>query len=285
VTGTERVRISIGVPSLNYGRFLGACLESIRSQTHSNLEVLIADGGSTDDSLNVIGDFVAADRRFRLVSTVDTGQADAVQKAFEASSGHIFGFLNADDCLLRADTVELAAFSLREHTSAAIVSFGGWYIDQAGTRLKPVGRRYDPRSSYDGLRRRTALLQPGTFWRRAVQEQFPFRTDMSYAFDVWFFYQAFQTFDWIVRPEQVAGYRLHGANKSAGVKADRVLELAEFERFKYGDRSLRARYLRRVAAAVRASERLPRGGAAARRALYIAVNSMSAATAYRLPGI
>jgi hypothetical protein len=39
VTGTEQVRVSIGVPSLNYGRFLGACLESIRSQTHSNFEV------------------------------------------------------------------------------------------------------------------------------------------------------------------------------------------------------------------------------------------------------
>jgi glycosyltransferase involved in cell wall biosynthesis len=285
VTGTDHVRVSIGVPSLNYGPFLGACLESIRSQTHSNLEVLIADGGSTDESLEVVESFVAADSRFRLISTADTGQADAVQKAFLASSGDVFGFLNADDCLLRDDTVELAVSTLREHTNSAIVSFGGWYINPAGARLKPVSRRYDPRSGTEGLRRRTALLQPGTFWRRAVQERFPFRTEMSYAFDVWFFYQAFQAYGWIFRPEQVAGYRLHGGNKSAGVRSDRVLELAEFESFKYGAGSLRAWYLQRIAVAVGAAERLSRGGAGARRALYVAVNSLSAATAYRLPGI
>jgi glycosyltransferase involved in cell wall biosynthesis len=279
------MQVSIAVPSFNYGRYLRACLASLQAQTHADIEVLIADAGSTDGSLDVIASFTAADPRFRFVSRSDRGQADAVQNAFDVSRGDVFGFLNADDCLLRNDSVELAVTTLQEHPGSGIVSFGGWYIDAAGNRLKPVGRRYDPRSGYEGLRRRTALLQPGTFWRRAVQERFPFRTDMSYAFDVWFFYRAFGAFHWIFRPEQVAGFRLHGANKSAGVRADRVLELAEFEGFKYGEGSLRARYLQRVAAAVSATERLPRGGAGARHALYLTVNSLSAATAYRLPGI
>jgi glycosyltransferase involved in cell wall biosynthesis len=277
--------VSIAVPSFNYGRYLGACLASLEAQTYDDIEVLIGDAGSTDESLDVIASVAAADPRFRLFSRSDRGQADAVQKAFGVSRGEVFSFLNADDCFLRNDAVELAVATFRAQPDSGVVSFGGCYIDPSGNRLKPVGRRYNPRSGYEGLRRRTALLQPGTFWRRAVQERFPFRTDLSYVFDVWFLLRAYGAFPWIFRGEQVAGFRLHGSNKSAGVRADRVLELAEFERFKYGEGSLRARYLMRVAAAVSATERLPRGGADARRALYLAVNSLSVATAYRLPGI
>jgi glycosyltransferase involved in cell wall biosynthesis len=285
VTGTEQVRVSIGVPSLNYGPFLGACLDSIRSQTHSNLEVLIADGGSSDESLDVVASFVAADSRFRLISTADSGQADAVQKAFIASSGEIFGFLNADDCFMRKDTVQLAVSTFNTHPEAGLVSFGGLYIDESGNARSPVRRRYHPRAGRDRIRYRTAMLQPGTFWRREVQERFPLRTDLSYVFDSWFFFQAFHAFPWIFRIEKTAGYRLHGANKSAGVRADRIRELARFEAFKFGDGSFRERYLHAVADIAHSAGQLPAGRRLAARTLYLVTNILSVATHYRLPSI
>jgi glycosyltransferase involved in cell wall biosynthesis len=285
VTRDEQVRVSIGVPSLNYGRFLSSCLESIRLQTHTNLEVLIADGGSTDDSLDVVARFVESDRRFRLISVADSGQADAVQKAFMASSGAIFTFLNADDCFMRQDATALAVSTFGTHPEAGLVSFGGWYIDETGTARRPVRRRYHPRAGRERIRYRTAMLQPSTFWRREVQELFPLRTDLSYVFDNWFFFQAFQTFPWIFRSERMAGYRLHGANKSEGVRPDRIRELARFEAFKFSDGAFRERYLYAVADIARLASRLPAGRRMAQKAIYLATNSLSFATCYRLPGI
>jgi glycosyltransferase involved in cell wall biosynthesis len=280
-----QVPVSIAVPSLNYGRFLGACLESIRSQTYKHLEVLIAEGGSGDDSLDVVARFVAADPRFRLVSTADNGQADAVQKAFMASSGDVFGFLNADDCFLRPDAVELAMSTFHAHPEAGLVSFGGWYMDENGTARKPVRRRYQPQAGRERIRYRTAMLQPGTFWRREVQERFPLRTDLTYVFDNWFFFEAFHEFPWIFRKERTAGYRLHGGNKSEGIREDRIRELARFEGFKFGSGSYRERYLNAVANIAQRVGQLPVGCRVAQNAVYLATNGLSFATRYRLPGI
>jgi len=77
----------------------------------------------------------------------------------------------------------------------------------------------------------------------------------------------------------VAGYRLHGANKSAPVHEDRIRELADMERIKFGGGSLRARYLEGVASVVAHS------GQVGRRVIYNVVNSLSFLSCYRLPSI
>lgn len=76
------MKISIAVPSYNYARFLEACLLSIQQQDYLDFEVLVADGGSSDESIGIINRFCAEDKRFILVSTKDSGQADAIKKAF-----------------------------------------------------------------------------------------------------------------------------------------------------------------------------------------------------------
>lgn len=58
--------VTVVVTSYNYGRYVGAALESVRAQTAADFECVVIDDGSTDDSLAVIGSFLA-DPRFRLV--------------------------------------------------------------------------------------------------------------------------------------------------------------------------------------------------------------------------
>ena len=77
------MKISIAVPSFNYGLFIDKCLNSIISQHYINFEVLIADGGSTDRSLEIINYYCNIDNRFRLVSNFDNGQADAINKTMQ----------------------------------------------------------------------------------------------------------------------------------------------------------------------------------------------------------
>ena len=88
-------RISLVIPSYNYGRYLEACLDSIISQGYPNLELIIMDGGSTDDTLQII-------RRYEKhlaywQSGPDGGQYSAIQEGFRRSTGEIMGWLNADD--------------------------------------------------------------------------------------------------------------------------------------------------------------------------------------------
>lgn len=279
------MKVSIGVPSFNYGRYIGHCLQSLAEQKNVELEVLVADGGSKDESLEVIRAYCERDPRFRLVSTEDRGQADAVRIALGQATGEVLGYLNADDFLVREDALARAVTAFRARPDLGVVSFGGCYADETGRRTKPIRLRYHPLDSLAGMKYRASVLQPATFWRRAVQEAVPFRTEFHYVFDAVFFYEAYQRFPWQEIDLEVAGYRLHGSNKSLNVRSVRVAELARFEQIKFGERSARAAYLRGVAALVRAGERLPVAGGALRRLVYLAVNSLAFATAYRVPGI
>ncbi len=278
------MKVSIAVPSYNYGQYLDACLGSLAMQDHAAIEVLIADGGSTDGSLDIIQRYVRGDSRFHLVSTSDGGQADAINKALSLATGDVFCYLNADDCYLCADAISAVVDAFLQHPTAAIVSFGGTYLGAAGNSIRPVRLRYHPLDSLQLIKYRSSVFQQGTFWRRRVQERFRFRAEFRCVFDAWFFYEVFSEFTWVELAKPVGGYRLHGRNKS-GISADRVRELAAFEAFKFGSGSWRSGYLRRIADALALTARFPGGGEWASRAVYLVVNSVSFLSVYRLPGI
>jgi glycosyltransferase involved in cell wall biosynthesis len=279
------MKISIAVPSYNYGRFLEACLESIYAQDYQNYEVLIADGGSNDDSLNIINRLCSKDKRFQLISTNDQGQADAVATALAQATGDIFCFINADDCYLCHDALAQVAAAFHDYHQADIVSFGGYYIDPQGNYIKPVSLRYHPLDSIALMKYRTAVLQPATFWRRRVQEAVPFRTDFHYAFDAFFFYEAYCRFSWLELSKPVAGYRLHAFNKSRQIIPERIYELAKFEQLKFGSPSFRAFYLRLVGLKIGILRKIPVVGGFLCRCVYKIVNSLAFITCYRLPSI
>jgi glycosyltransferase involved in cell wall biosynthesis len=280
------MKISVAVPSLNQGRFLGECLQSIQSQDHADFEVLIADGGSTDGSLDVIRTFVARDGRFRLVSTADSGQSDGINRALRHATGEIACFLNADDVYLEHDVFRRVAGILAARADVDVVTFGGCYLDAGGHPTRTINYRYHPLDHFGLMKRRTAVLQPATFWRRAISDRIPFRPDLHFAFDVVFFYQLFLEYRWLERPDPVVGCRLHGSNKSLRISGVRVRELAEFEGYKYGPRSFRRAYLIGIGRLLDRLDRLPPPVATRLKHLtYLAVNSLSYLTVYRLPGI
>lgn len=277
--------VSIAVPSRNYARYLDSCLSSLRDQTYANFEVLIADGGSTDHSMEIIERYCAEDSRFRLISTEDKGQADAIDKAFHEARGEIFCYLNADDLFLCADALAAIVDAFEAYRDIQLVSAEGYYVDAGGKYIKPVRLRYHPLDNPGWMKYRTAVLQPATFWRRDVYREIPFDKSLHFVFDAHFFYRAYCRYSWLSIPKAIAGYRLHEENKSVTVRPVRVFELAKFEQYKFGRLSLRAGYLLLVYGAVKLVAGVPIVGRLMTRAIYLAVNSLSFATAYRLPGI
>jgi len=84
-------------PSYNMAEFLEETIRSVLAQDYPNLEYIVMDGGSSDDSLRILEKYSG---RLDFHSAQDRGTADAINKGFEQSRGSVFAYLNADDTYL-----------------------------------------------------------------------------------------------------------------------------------------------------------------------------------------
>lgn len=161
MTAAPSPLVSILTPSFNQGVYIRDTIESVLAQDHPDIEHIIVDGGSTDETLDVVrayGDSV------KLLSEPDDGQADALNKAFALSRGSIIGWLNSDDFFLRRDAVSIAVAALADQQADVAYGDAIW-VDGSNTVLK-----ISLRPSFDGrrLHRFDFLPQPATLFRRTV---------------------------------------------------------------------------------------------------------------------
>jgi glycosyltransferase involved in cell wall biosynthesis len=89
----ENLKISIITPSLNQGKFIEECIQSVLNQNYKNFEHIIIDACSTDNTLDVLKKY----QHLTWISEKDKGQSDALNKGLHMASGDIIGWLNADD--------------------------------------------------------------------------------------------------------------------------------------------------------------------------------------------
>ena len=89
------LKISIITPTFNSEKYLERCIKSIQSQDYNNIEHIIIDGESTDETKNIINKY--QNNKTILISERDDGIWDAMNKGLKIASGDIVGFLNSDD--------------------------------------------------------------------------------------------------------------------------------------------------------------------------------------------
>ena len=157
--------VSIVTPSYNQGRFLEATLRSVLEQDYPNIEYLVVDGASTDDSVDIIRRY--ADRLTWWVSERDAGQSEAINKGLRRARGEIVGWLNSDDVYLPG-AVSAAVAAFRSSPATAVVYGDALAIDAEGRSFNLMHLR---QYSLVDLMAFNIICQPATFMRRSVLEQ------------------------------------------------------------------------------------------------------------------
>ncbi len=226
-----RPLVTVVTPSYNYGRFVGACLASVRAQTWPRLEHLVLDARSTDDTPRVLRAFEGT-YPLTVWSEPDAGQADALNKGFARAKGEVLCWLNADDLWLHERVVEEAVALLQ--AGADVVTAGGVVVDAEGRTVKPIRAR--PERVVRELRWYDTFLQPATFWRASVHR--PLRADLHYTFDWQLFLDLLDGGARFTAVERAwAAYRMHAVNKTAADPARRRREVAAILRAQCGPAS------------------------------------------------
>jgi glycosyltransferase involved in cell wall biosynthesis len=176
-------RLTVITPSLNQAQYLERALDSVLDQGYPDLEYIVMDGGSTDGSADILGQY--DDRLAYWISEPDQGQSWAINRAIERSTGEIIAYINSDDYYLPGAFE--AALPFFEDPTVRWVTGACESREQDGT-LTALSIPSPPTAPRAYLLRSTWYVpQASSFWRRDVFDEFGLlREDLDFVFDTEF---------------------------------------------------------------------------------------------------
>lgn len=214
--------ISIVTPSYNQGRFLEDTLRSVVSQDYPRKEHLVFDGGSTDESVEIIRRY--APHLQYWVSAPDRGQAHAINMGMKMAKGEVLGWLNSDDTLLPGALATVGRI-FAEHPEIDLVYGDFIYTDVAGRPLRR--RRVFSSISYESLLYHDYLGQPALFYRRSLYDKVgPLDEALYYCLDWDLFLRMWRVCRPLHVPVVLATYRLDHAAKSNAEDTAKAVAMA-----------------------------------------------------------
>jgi hypothetical protein len=211
--GSRWPRISIVTPSYNQGRLIEETIRSVLLQGYPDLEYIVVDGGSSDDSVDIIRRY--APWLANWVSEPDRGQAHAINKGLAKCTGDLLGWINSDDLLLCGAAKHLGAAFERFPRAILAGDVVDYHMNEGQrTLLRQRNITFD--TLVEPWRHNMRWHQPGIFFPRSLYQQAgPLDESLHYVFDR----------DWLCRAAQIAAvhylhtpvaqFRLHPTSKTA----------------------------------------------------------------------
>jgi glycosyltransferase involved in cell wall biosynthesis len=219
-------RISIITPSFNQGNFIEETISSVISQGYPNLEYIIIDGGSTDNTLEVLKKIDSQVSFW--ISEKDSGQSEAINKGFCRASGEIIAWLNSDDYYLPGALFEVAKIM----QNADWVVGGAVHIDNnrniilnssaKGHELQKFNNCFKNQNDFN-----FRIAQPSHFWSsKLIKDVGPLNETLHYAMDFELMLKSLALgYHPIIIEETLSCLRYHPNSKSKSINLVREFDL------------------------------------------------------------
>ena len=207
-------KISIIVPSLNQGSYIEQTILSILQQDYENREVIIIDGGSTDETVSIIKKY--EDKLSYWVSEKDKGQAEAINKGLRVATGDLFNWINSDDYLEPGALIAIAKAYQASPEKKIFCGYTHCFHDKSGATSHTY--RMGVKSTVVDTIMNVEMNQPGSFYKTEVVRELGYINEsLHYVFDgeLWFRFLCRYALDAVCFSDAlIAHFRLHQASKS-----------------------------------------------------------------------
>lgn len=172
----EWPRITVVIPNFNGAAFIEPCISSVVSQGYPNLDLILVDGGSSDESMAIVRKY---DRHFsHIISEPDDGQGDALNKGFRLSDGEIMGWINSDDMLMPGSLFLLARVFKRHEEVRWLTARTVMLLEDSTIYSVAPARPWSWLRFMAGDYR--YIQQESTYWRRSLWEEAGSMIDSSF---------------------------------------------------------------------------------------------------------
>ncbi len=214
-------KISIITPSFNQGQFIEDTVRSVLYQDYPDFEHIIIDGGSTDNTFEILNRYP----HLNTISEPDSGQAHAVNKGLRMATGEVFGWLNADDTYLRGIFYRVIS-EIKPAENRYVVMGRCAYIDESGN-FSGIEHpsMYESHTRCIKIWKGYTIPQPAVFFHREVFERCGGPDESLYfALDYDLFLRYTKYYRIYSVDELWATYRLHANSKTNELSEGELLE-------------------------------------------------------------
>lgn len=210
--------ISIVTPSFNQGQFIERTIQSVLSQNYPKLELIVMDGGSTDETLLILKKYKS---KISFVSQKDKGQSDALNQGIAKATGSIIGYLNSDDMLMPGSLKKVAA-NFMAHPKRLWLTGDYIIVNQDDQPIQTFVVKYKQLLRNHGssslLSVANYIAQPSTFWRASANLQVgKFDESLHYCMDFDFWLRLYQLQQPMVVKTALSKFRIHTNSKGGSM--------------------------------------------------------------------
>ena len=212
--------LSIVIPTYQQGRYIQRTLESILDQGYPALELIVIDGGSTDQTREIIERYQTHIAIY--ISEKDGGQSDAIRKGFELATGQIITWMNSDDTYAENALITVGQFFAANHS----VRFAYGNRDIINENDQVIGRRRQP-DFHPRIMRYCHMIVPqvSAFWQRSLyQESGGVDASLRFCMDFDLFVKMAIISPPAHLPIVLGNFRIHGDSKTSNLENVRLAE-------------------------------------------------------------